>query len=76
MCLETANITYEETGSELLALLKESAEIKHFYPKFNRAQRRANEAVGLFSYEDQKGIIHSEQQQIILRLVNRRSFTF
>ena len=58
MCLETANITYEETGSELLALLKESADIKHLYPKFNRAQRRANEAVGLFSYEDQKGIIH------------------
>lgn len=58
MCLETADITYEETGSELLALLKESADIKHFYPKFNRAQRRANEAVGLFSYEDQKGIIH------------------
>ena len=58
MCLETANITYAETGSELLALLKESAEIKHIYPKFNRAQRRSNEAVGLFSYEDQKGIIH------------------
>ena len=58
MCFETANITYEETGSELLALLKESDEIKHFYPKFNRAQRRASEAVGLFSYEDQKGIIH------------------
>ena len=58
MCFETANITYEETGSELLALLKESDEIKHFYPKFNRAQRSASEAVGLFSYEDQKGIIH------------------
>tara|TARA_R110001632_G_scaffold6324_5_gene25881 strand:+ start:65251 stop:66600 length:1350 start_codon:yes stop_codon:yes gene_type:complete len=58
MCFETANITYEETGSELLALLKESDDIKHLYPKFNRAQRRASEAVGLFSYEDQKGIIH------------------
>lgn len=58
MCLETANITFEKTGSELLALLKESAEIKHLYPKFNRAQRRANEAIGLFTYEDQKGIIH------------------
>lgn len=58
MCLETSNITFEETGSELLALLKESADIKHIYPKFNRAQKRANEAVGLFSYEDQKGIIH------------------
>ena len=58
MCLETANITFEETGSELLALLKESADIKHLYPKFNRAQRRANEAIGLFTYEDQKGIMH------------------
>ncbi|MFK8060053.1 MAG: exonuclease domain-containing protein [Polaribacter sp.] len=58
MCLETADISYVKTGNELLALLYESAEIKHIYPKFNRAQRRAGEAVGLFSYEDQKGIIH------------------
>lgn len=58
MCLETAHISYTETGSELLALLLESSEIKHIYPKFNRAQRRASEAIGLFSYEDQKGIIH------------------
>ena len=58
MCLETADISYTKTGSELLALLLESSEIKQWYPKFNRAQRRAGEAIGLFSYEDQKGIIH------------------
>lgn len=58
MCLETADISYTRTGSELLALLLESSEIKQRYPKFNRAQRRAGEAIGLFSYEDQKGIIH------------------
>jgi DNA polymerase-3 subunit epsilon len=58
LCLETADISFTKTGSELLALLHESSEIKHFYPKYNRAQRRAGEAVGLFSYEDQKGIIH------------------
>ena len=58
MCLETADISYTKTGSELLALLLESSEIKQRYPKFNRAQRRAGEAIGLFSYEDQKGIIH------------------
>ena len=58
MCLEIADISYTETGSELIALLHESAEIKHLYPKFNRAQRKAGEAVGLFSYEDQKGILH------------------
>ena len=58
MCLETADISYTETGSELIALLHESSEIKHLYLKFNRAQRKAGEAVGLFSYEDQKGIVH------------------
>ena len=58
MCLETANITFVETGSELVALLLESSEIKKLYPKFNRAQRRAQESIGLFSYEDRNGIIH------------------
>jgi len=58
MCLETADISYIETGSELIALLHESSEIKHLYPKFNRAKRKAGEAVGLFSYEDQRGVVH------------------
>lgn len=58
MCLETTSVTFEETGSELLALLLESSEIKKWYPKFNRAQRRSNETIGLFYYEDREGIIH------------------
>ena len=32
MCLETADIIFTKTGSELLALLLESSEIKHIYP--------------------------------------------
>lgn len=58
MCLVIANITYQETGSELLALLHESAEIKRLFPKFNRAQRISNSSYGLFSYQDRKGVIH------------------
>ncbi|WP_299670374.1 exonuclease domain-containing protein [uncultured Polaribacter sp.] len=58
MCLETAHISFTETGSELLALLLESSEIKHRYPTYNRAQKHHREAIGLFSYEDQKGVIH------------------
>ncbi len=58
MCLETANITFTETGSELLALLLESSEIKRLYPKFNRAQRRSGESIALFSYQDRSGITH------------------
>lgn len=58
MCLETSNVSYVETGSELLALLLESSEIKKIYPKYNRAQRRAQESIGLFAYEDRDGILH------------------
>ncbi|PQJ79339.1 exonuclease domain-containing protein [Polaribacter porphyrae] len=58
LCLETAHISYEETGSELLALLLESSEIKNKYPKYNRSQKNRNESIGLFSYTDQKGILH------------------
>jgi len=58
MCMATANITYIETGSELLALLLESAEIKRLFPKFNRAQRRIQHSFALFSYVDRKGIMH------------------
>jgi len=58
MCLETSNVTFVETGSELVALLMESSEIKKIFPKYNRAQRRTSESIGLFSYEDRDGIIH------------------
>ena len=58
MCMETAHISYTETGSEILALLLESSEIKNIYPKYNRAQKNKSAAIGLFSYEDQRGVIH------------------
>ena len=38
--LKVASVSYEATGSELVALLKESEEIKRNKPIFNRAQRR------------------------------------
>ncbi len=66
MCLETANITFTETGSELLALLHESSEIKKRYPKYNRAQRRTGESIALFSYQDRRGIIHIATNKIKL----------
>ncbi len=74
LCMETANITYTETGSELLALLLESSEIKRIYPKFNRAQRRTGENIGLFSYEDRNGILHIAFNK--LRLVNKPILKF
>lgn len=51
------DITFEVTGSELLALLKESEEIKKFKPIYNRAQRRCLYNYGLYSYADEKGYL-------------------
>ena len=58
LCSETASLDFEETGNELIALLKESAEIKHHYPKYNSAQKKSIQQYGVFSYEDRNGIIH------------------
>lgn len=58
LCAETASLDFVETGNELIALLKESAEIKHHYPKYNSAQKRSIQQYGIFTYEDRNGIIH------------------
>ncbi len=51
------HITYELTGSELVALLLESDEIKKYKPVFNRSLRRSIFNYGLFSYTGTDGYI-------------------
>lgn len=51
-------VTYEETGSELVALLKESQEIKRNRPLFNTALQRKIFTHGLYSYTDEHGYIN------------------
>lgn len=58
MCSETAHIDFKLSGSELVALLMESAEIKTHFPEYNRAQKRLVRKYAIFSYEDRKGIRH------------------
>ncbi|MFT0716152.1 exonuclease domain-containing protein [Flagellimonas lutimaris] len=58
MCNETANIDFKLAGSELLALLMESAEIKRLFPPYNRAQKRMGRQYAIFAYEDRNGIMH------------------
>lgn len=50
-----ADIGYEETGSELIALLLESDEIKKHKPLYNRLQRRTLYKYGLYSFKIQSG---------------------
>ena len=58
MCRETAEVDFETSGSELVALLMEAAAIKKHFPRYNRAQKIRNPSYGLFTYSDQKGIRH------------------
>ncbi len=51
----TASVSYEHTGSELVALLLESDEIKKHKPVYNRAQRRSFFSFCLFDYYDDEG---------------------
>lgn len=48
-------VTYEATGSELVALLKESEEIKRNKPIFNRALKRTSFTHALYSFMDANG---------------------
>lgn len=56
--LQVTAVTYEETGSELVALLKESEEIKRLKPKFNRALRRTSFTHALYSFKDKNDYIN------------------
>lgn len=53
-----ADIDWEITGSELIALLKESFEIKRNKPVYNRAQRRTSFQWGIFRNYDNNGYLN------------------
>lgn len=56
--LQVSSITYEATGSELIALLKESEEIKRNKPIFNRALKRTHFSYGLYQFTDSLGYLN------------------
>ncbi|MFN3342748.1 MAG: exonuclease domain-containing protein [Flavobacteriales bacterium] len=59
---EVYNVEFEETGSELIALLLESEEIKRHQPPYNRARRKKAFAYALESVIHENGVL---QFQII-----------
>lgn len=58
------DVSYELTGSELVALLLESHEIKRLRPAINRAQRVRRFPYLLHTYTDEQGYIHFEAAQV------------
>ena len=61
---QIADIDWDSTGSELIALLKESFEIKANKPIYNRAQRRTGFQWGIFSFTDKNGYLNFRYGQI------------
>jgi DNA polymerase-3 subunit epsilon len=60
---EVFTVTYEETGSELIALLKESEEIKVNKPKYNRSQKKTIFPLSLYAEKDKKGYLNLKLQK-------------
>ena len=75
MKAKVADISFEATGSELLALLLESNEIKKLKPLFNRLQRRSSFNFGLFCTTDIFGYQNLEITEINQRPAPLTSFS-
>lgn len=54
---ETFDITYTVCGSELMAYILESVEIKRIWPLYNRSQKGFQQTYGMYSYEDGRGFM-------------------
>lgn len=72
---EVFTVTYDETGSELIALLKESQEIKINKPIYNRAQRKSIFLLALYAEKDEKGYLNLKLQKADGRKKEITSFT-
>jgi DNA polymerase III subunit epsilon len=55
---EVASVSYEATGNELNALLKENEEVKRNKPKYNKALTRSIFSHALYHSKDKDGFIH------------------
>ena len=72
---EVFTVTYSETGSELIALLKESEEIKINKPILNRAQRKSIFQFALYAEKDENGYLNLKLQKADGRKREITSFT-
>ncbi len=57
MCQSIHYIEHIPTGNELVALLEEADMIRHYYPRFNSAQKKPRRAYQILHYKNQLGIV-------------------
>jgi len=77
--LQVASVTYEPTGNELIALLKENEEIRRNKPKYNRAIKQTTFHYGLYQFIDANGYINlnitkiNHEESPIITFTNKQS---
>ena len=72
---EVASVSYEATGNELNALLKENEEIKRNKPKYNKALTRTIFSYALYQSTDADGYVHLKIGKADGRKKNVTTFT-
>ncbi|MFM9988876.1 exonuclease domain-containing protein [Flavobacterium sp.] len=72
---EVFAVTYEETGSELVALLKETEEIKRNRPIYNRMSPKIHFPVAIYSETDANGYLNLKLQKADGRKKEITSYT-
>lgn len=55
---KVVSVSYELTGNELIALLKENQEIKQIKPRYNRALKRDIFSHALYQFTDENGYVN------------------
>jgi DNA polymerase-3 subunit epsilon len=71
----TSSVSFEATGNELIALLKENEEIKINKPKYNKSSSRSIFNYALYQYKDEKGYINLKVDKADARKKNITTFT-
>ncbi len=72
---EVFTVTYEETGSELIALLKETEEIKINRPIYNRMSPKSNFSWAIYAEKDTNGYLNLKLQKADGRKKEIKSYT-
>lgn len=72
---EVFTVTYEETGSELIALLKEAEEIKIHRPIYNRMSPKSNFSWAIYAEKDANSYLNLKLQKADRRKKEIKSYT-
>jgi len=72
---EVASVSFEATGNELIALLKENEEIKQNKPKYNKALKKNIFNYALYQFVDENGYINLQIARSDARKKSITTFT-